>query len=299
MVISQQTNLKPLAIIFTVLTIYALQMTLPNYSVAADKGEKNMAETQHYFVQLLGTREGWPEDMTDEEVRVMEEHYEYLKNLTLKKKVLAAGPCFDGNFGLIILQTSSKDEAIEIMENEPSVVSGVHTYEIQAMKVSLFADYSNPLRYPRETSDRILVKQIEVSASIDTIWHAWTTTEGIQSFFSPYADIDLRVGGPFEIYFSLDVPYGLRGSEDCKILSYLPKKMFSFEWGAPPSFGELRNQRTQVILEFEDLEPMRTRVTLSQLGWGKGEKWNELYDYFDKAWESVLSSLKKSFKDHK
>ena len=109
-------------------------------STAETRGEESVSEVKEYFVRLLGTREGWPNDMTAEEQRIMSEHFEYLKDLVDKKKVLMAGPCFDPVFGLIVLRVDSREEAVSIMDNEPSVKQGVHTYDLNEMRVSLMAD---------------------------------------------------------------------------------------------------------------------------------------------------------------
>jgi uncharacterized protein YndB with AHSA1/START domain len=147
----------------------------------------------------------------------------------------------------------------------------------------------------KDQSGKILVKETLIPAALDEVWNAWTTTTGVKTFFSSEAKVKLSVGGPYEIYFLLDVPYGSRGSEGCCVLSYLPKEMLSFSWSAPPEFGELREKRTIVVLRFEELEPGKVRVVLSQHGWGRGEKWDKLYDYFDKAWAYVLGNLKRRF----
>lgn len=250
--------------------------------------------SKQYLVKLLGTRPGWPEDMTQREEKIMDEHYEYLKKLTREKKVVLAGPCFGFNFGLIILQTESENEAKEIMDIEPSVVEGVHTYELGSLRVSLLMDNRPRDRYVEDMSDRILGKEVTVKASLDKVWELWTTTEGVRSFFSDNAKVELNPGGPFEIYFSIEVPYGSRGSEDCKILSYLPKELLCFEWNAPPHFGELRHIKTQVSLRFEELEDGEVKIKFAQYGWGKSDKWDELYQYFDQAWDSVLKNFKES-----
>ncbi len=145
--------------------------------------------------------------------------------------------------------------------------------------------------------EREIRKETEVPATINEVWETWTTTEGVKTFFSSAAKVELRIGGPYEIYFLLDQPYGLRGSEGCHILSFLPQKMLSFEWNAPPSFGELRGIHTHVVLEFETVGEKRTKVTLLHVGWGEGEDWNKLYDYFDKAWDYVLGNFKKRFEE--
>jgi uncharacterized protein YndB with AHSA1/START domain len=148
---------------------------------------------------------------------------------------------------------------------------------------------------PDRQSGRILRKETLVPATLQDVWHAWTATEGTKTFFSPRTHVELAVGGPYEILFSLDAPAGSQGSEGCLVLSYLPLEMLSFSWNAPPEFGGLRGQYTIVVLRFEEVEPGMVKVLLWHHGWGKGEKWDRLYDYFDKAWSYVLSNLKKRF----
>ena len=147
----------------------------------------------------------------------------------------------------------------------------------------------------KDQSDKILRKEIVVPARLEQVWNAWTTTEGVKTFFSSDAKVELAVGGSYEIYFILEAPYGSRGSEDCRVLSYLPMEMLSFSWNAPQDFGDLRKKHTIVVLQFEEVEPGKVKVVLSQLGWGKEKNWDKLYDYFDKAWSYVLGNLKKRF----
>jgi uncharacterized protein YndB with AHSA1/START domain len=207
-----------------------------------------------------------------------------------------AGPVFEG-YGLVILSVSSRDEAEAIMAAEPSVAQGVHRYQMSDMRVSLMAHTVPGFRYAEELTDRSIVKEATVSATIDQVWQAWTTTEGITSWLSDAARVELRIGGPFEIYFALDLPPGLRGSEDCKILSYLPHRMFSFEWNAPPTIPEIRKHRTFVVVEFEPQGENSVHVRLEQYGWGVGEHWDATYDYFNKAWAYVLTALEKHFNE--
>ena len=74
------------------------------------------------------------------------------------------------------------------------------------------------------------------------VWKCWTTSEGFKSFSECDSTIELKVGGPFEIYFRANNPEGERGSEGCKILSYEPGSMLSFSWNAPPKFAAARAQ---------------------------------------------------------
>lgn len=142
---------------------------------------------------------------------------------------------------------------------------------------------------------RMLRKEATVTASARDVWRAWTTTEGVKTFFAPEAHIEMRVGGPYEVYFDPSAPEGQRGSEGCRVLSFLPGEMLSFSWSAPPKFPEIRNKHTCVVVRFEDLGGGRVRVRLCHHGWGEGEQWDQVYAYFDRAWSYVLGNLEKRF----
>jgi uncharacterized protein YndB with AHSA1/START domain len=143
---------------------------------------------------------------------------------------------------------------------------------------------------------RILEKQATVAASPAEAWQAWTTAEGIKSFFSPEAKVDFRIGGAYEPLFMLDQPYGGQGAEGCTILSYLPERMLSFTWNAPPEFPHLRkNYQCWVVLTFTPTASGGTHLTLSHLGWGQGEDWDGLYAYFDRAWGFVMTAFEERF----
>ena len=73
-------------------------------------------------------------------------------------------------------------------------------------------------------------------------------------------------------------------------MSYLPQKMLSFSWNNPPKFENIRNERSWVIVEFEQ-EGNGTRITLTHLGWKEGEEWGQAYKYFMSAWNIVLGRL--------
>ncbi len=255
-----------------------------------------MTLTTDYFAKLLGTRPGWPDDMTGEEEAVMGEHFRYLRALTAQGKVLMAGPVF-GQFGLIVLRTSDKAAARSILENDPSVVAGLHTFELHEMKVSLLAESMRPDRYVADPTDRTIHCEAIVEAALSRVWNAWTTADGVKRFLGCEARIDLRPGGPFEIEFDKEAPRGRRGSEGCRVLAALPMEVVAFEWNAPPEFGELRDVRTQVVVRFKEISSSRVRVSLAHAGWGEGEEWDRLFAYFVKAWPHVLEKLRVRFDD--
>ena len=144
-------------------------------------------------------------------------------------------------------------------------------------------------------AERSLDKQIEVAATVDQVWDAWTTREGIVSFFAPDAKIEPRVGGAFHIYIDPLAEPGSKGADDMRFMALQPNKMLSFDWNAPPSLPLARAQRTFVVLRFEPVTDKTTRITLHHTGWGDGGEWDKAHAYFDRAWGGVLGNLKKRF----
>jgi uncharacterized protein YndB with AHSA1/START domain len=135
-----------------------------------------------------------------------------------------------------------------------------------------------------------------IAAPIVEVWQAWTTLQGVKSFFAPDCLIDLRPGGAYEMYFDLDSKPGDRGGEGCMILAIDEPHMLSFSWNAPPEFPEIRKQRTHVTVLFEEFDDNKTKVILTHDGWGNTDDWKQVQRYFIRAWgEIVLPRLQRRF----
>lgn len=150
-------------------------------------------------------------------------------------------------------------------------------------------------------SGRVIRAEAVVAAPIAEVWNSWTTSEGVTGFLEVPSRIEARVGGAYEIYFSgMAAPEGQRGSEGCTVLSYLPERMLSFSWNAPPKFPAIRGGpvRTIVVVELTPMGKAMTGVRLTHHGWpGAGaaiadiDQWNGAFEYFQKAWPNVLQAL--------
>lgn len=145
--------------------------------------------------------------------------------------------------------------------------------------------------------ERAIVEKITVKADAAAVWKAWTTAEGIKTFFAPDANVDARVDGAFQIYINPLAAPGEKGADDMKFLALQTNKMLSFTWNAPPSLPDARKQRTVVIVRLVERGTQLTDVTLTHIGWGEGGEWDKAHSYFVKAWPSVLKNLKKRFDD--
>ena len=145
-----------------------------------------------------------------------------------------------------------------------------------------------------DAAERAIDKQVVVKANLDQAWAAWTTREGITSFFAPEAEIEPRVGGAFHIHIDPLAAPGMKGADEMRFMALQPKKMLSFDWNAPPSLPEVRQQRTFVVVRFQPVDG-GTRVSLHHTGWGEGGQWDQAHAYFDRAWGRVLANLQTRF----
>ena len=143
--------------------------------------------------------------------------------------------------------------------------------------------------------ERTLQKEVVVNAPIEAVWKAWTTSEGVATFFAPEAVVEPRPGGAFFVHINPYAPPGMKGADDMRVLAVQEKKLLSFTWNAPPHLPDARAQRTVVVLRLEPVDEKQTTVRLSHVGWGDGGQWDQAYQYFDRAWGNVLAGLQNRF----
>ena len=92
-------------------------------------------ETKIYMGTITG-RSTFINDMTEEEGKIMEIHFEHLKSKFDEKQLLLAGPILaEGLFGLTVFTANSLKEAEDFVINDPAVDAeimkpGVHPFRI-------------------------------------------------------------------------------------------------------------------------------------------------------------------------
>ncbi len=153
-----------------------------------------------------------------------------------------------------------------------------------------------------ECAERTLTKRARVPLPVAEVWRLWTTSDGIAEWLVEHNDVELRLGGPYEFYFNHEGAPGTRGGEGNRVLSFLPEKMLSFSWNAPPHLDYTRPRQTHCVVEFDSRGPS-TDVTLHHLGWPTAAaddhpQWDETFAYFDSAWDSVMAALVRHAQEH-
>jgi uncharacterized protein len=91
---------------------------------------------QYFLLKLVAPRPTFATDITDAELRVMQEHGAYLKGYVEKGTVIVMGPVLDpkGSWGVAILEVDSEDEVRAIIAQDPTILSGLgFRYEVYPM----------------------------------------------------------------------------------------------------------------------------------------------------------------------
>lgn len=90
------------------------------------------------FVYLIRpNRSNFIDTMTQEEAKIMEDHFQYLKDLLAEEKLIMAGPCLDGAFGICIFKADSWENAEAVMNHDPAVLNQLMEAELHKYRVSL------------------------------------------------------------------------------------------------------------------------------------------------------------------
>ena len=137
-------------------------------------------------------------------------------------------------------------------------------------------------------SDKVLILTVSVPANLSDVWQAFATSEGLSTWLTPGAVVDLRPGGEWTAHF----PGGKTGGGT--IISFIPQKEIVISAMAPERFPTVRATRTQARFRFES-RGSSTRVELEQTGWRNGSEWDSAYEYLFAGNAQLLATLHRRF----
>ena len=76
-------------------------------------------------------------DATPEEESRLGEDFECLQRALVEGKLILAGPCVDGEFGVVVFRAATEEEAEEFMLSDPAIRRGLMNAELHPFRVSL------------------------------------------------------------------------------------------------------------------------------------------------------------------
>jgi uncharacterized protein YndB with AHSA1/START domain len=144
---------------------------------------------------------------------------------------------------------------------------------------------------------RFYEDSIVINAPARTLWQAFTDTKTYQRWGAAVSAVDFRLGGAIEASYD---PKGHLGDPDNiknAFIAYLPERLLVFQNVQAPAAlpGREAYARTVKVVEFDALGSNLTRVTISGVGFGPGQDFDQLLAFFSKGDGEVLKILKAKF----
>ena len=133
-----------------------------------------------------------------------------------------------------------------------------------------------------------------IDAPVGDVWAAMTTSEGIESWMAPHAELDLRVGGKMRTNYHADGEIGDANTIANTIVAMEPLLLFAVRASELPvdfPYPEAI-KRTWSEIHFESLSGNRTRVRCVVQGFGDDEESVGLRAFFDAGNAWTLNKLK-------
>ncbi len=161
-----------------------------------------------------------------------------------------------------------------------------------------FKDVSNS-SFVESSGDRAIQLSVDVAAPAHEVFGAFTTSAGFASWAVPVAHVELRVGGAIEASYDANSKLGDPGNIRNEILAYVPDRLLVIRnLQAPPGFVDPELFRhTSTVIEFAATDATHTHVTITNAGYGSGDRWDTLYRHFEWGDAYTLAELKARF-DH-
>ncbi len=143
--------------------------------------------------------------------------------------------------------------------------------------------------------DNMVLKQsFIVNVSLDSVWNAYTTKKGWESWATAIAEIDFKVNGIVKTNYNKAGKIGDESTITLHILNYIPKQMLTLQAELTKNFPEFMKADEKdlynVIL-FEEVSPSKTKVISYGIGYKNNEKYMSLMKFFIQGNEQSYLNL--------
>ena len=138
--------------------------------------------------------------------------------------------------------------------------------------------------------DRAVDLSIEIDATLEEVWHALTTGEGIARWFAPYAAVTPGEGG------SVSVGWDPKEMWDTPITVWEPQRRMQTASEMPTKDGRVVRLAVDYYV---GVEGGRVRVRLVHSGFDDSESWDGYIDGLDAGWTFFLFNLKHALERHR
>ena len=151
--------------------------------------------------------------------------------------------------------------------------------------------------YVETNGDRVIRLSVDVAASRDEIWRAFTTADGWKSFGVAFAEVEMKMGGIIETSYNPKAQVGSPDNIKNEIVAYIPGRMMAIRCVQAP--GDFKHKQeffsTSTVFELVPAEKQMTRILVTAVGYRPGEAFDDLFQKFRWGNAYTLEKLRTRF----
>ena len=144
------------------------------------------------------------------------------------------------------------------------------------------------------TNELTLVQEFVVNVAIDSVWNAYTTKEGWESWAAAKAEVDFQLGGAIKTSYDKNATIGDSSTITLNIINYVPKKLLTLQAELSPHFPEFMKKDSEHfynVITFEKIDLERTKIVSYGIGYQNNDKYKSLLSFFIKGNEMSYLNL--------
>jgi len=151
--------------------------------------------------------------------------------------------------------------------------------------------------YVETNGDRVIRLSVDVAASRDEIWRAFTTADGWKSFAVAFAEVEMKVGGIIETSYNPKAQVGDPDNIKNEIVAYIPGQMMAIRCVQAPRDFKHKQEffSTSTVFEIVPAEKQMTRILVTAVGYRPGEAFDDLFKKFRWGDAYTLEKLRARF----
>ena len=171
---------------------------------------------------------------------------------------------------------------------------------VQAQQTRSWKDFPgvSNTSYVDAAGQKALQLSMDIPAAPCAVFDAFATADGFKSWAVAVARIDLRTGGEIESSYNPKAQIGDPNNIKNQIVTFIPDHLLVIRnIQAPEGFaGKGEFQKTVTVIEFTPIDGgARTRVRLTNTGYGDSPEAKTVFGHFEWGNAYTLAELKKRF----
>jgi len=140
----------------------------------------------------------------------------------------------------------------------------------------------------------VLEQFFNVNVALDSVWNAYTTEVGFESWATAIAEIDFKINGTIKTNYNKDGQIGDESTITLHILNYVPRHILTLQAELTSNFPAFMKEDEKDLYNmviFEEMGPSQTKVTSYGIGYKNEEKYTSLLKFFIQGNEQSYLNL--------